>query len=167
MVNDHPDVLDAAIGLGAIDWCSPLTSDDCAEYRDDAFLQRLGVPSLTKPLSDFWPRLGPQWDALGRAKGGPYVLLEAKGNLSELLSSPSGAGAESATRIQSALDDTARALGASPGTDWSRRFYQYANRLAHGLRRRALARGFQKDGRPARSGGSLAVHAGHAAVAVI
>ncbi len=102
MVNEHPDVLAAAIGSGPIDWCSPLTSDACAEYRDDAFLQRLGAPTLETPLSDFWPKLGPQW-----------------------------AGTDSAPMIQAALEETALALGASPGTDWSRRFYQYANRLAH------------------------------------
>src|SRR5437763_51548 len=89
MANEHPNVLAAAIGSGPIDWCSPLTSDACAEYRDDAFLQRLGAPTLETPLSDFWPKLGPQWDGLGRAQGGPFVLLEAKANLPELLSSPS------------------------------------------------------------------------------
>jgi hypothetical protein len=131
MVNDYPDILSDAIGLGPIDWCSPLRSDNCAEYRDDAFLARLGVTELQHPLSRFWPKLGPQWDALGRAQSGPYILVEAKGNLPELLTSPSGAGTDSAKVIEAALDETARALGASPGTDWSKRFYQYANRLAH------------------------------------
>jgi hypothetical protein len=33
--------------------------------------------------------------------------------------------------IQGALNETKTALGAVPGLDWSLRFYQYANRLAH------------------------------------
>lgn len=131
MVNEHPSVLAEAIGLGAIEWHSPLRSDECAEYRDDAFLRQLKVSSLQRPLADFWPQLGPQWDALGRAKSGSHVLLEAKANLPELFSSPCAAGEESTQRICSALRETAQALGARPGTNWSRRFYQYANRLAH------------------------------------
>lgn len=131
MVNKHADVLADAIGLGPISWYSPLENDDCAEYRDSAFLERLGCPPLKLPLTEFWPSMGPQWDALGRTLTGDLVLVEAKANLPELLSSPSGASPESAARIRGSLEEVSMAIGASPGTDWSRRFYQYANRLAH------------------------------------
>ena len=131
MVNKHPDVLAEAIGLGSISWRSPLENDDYAEYRDGAFLERLGCSQLKLPLAEFWPNMGPQWDALGRTQAGELVLVEAKANLPELLSSPSGAGPDSATRIRVSLEETANAIGATPGTDWSSRFYQYANRLAH------------------------------------
>jgi hypothetical protein len=130
-VNAHPDVLNQAIGVGEITWCSPLVADDYAEYRDSAFLERVSCPPLRVPLSEFWPAMGPQWDALGRASSGDLVLVEAKANLPELMSSPSEAGATSAARINAALQETAKALGSIPGTDWSKRFYQYANRLAH------------------------------------
>jgi hypothetical protein len=80
---------------------------------------------------DFWPLDGPQWDALGRAASGEAVLVEAKAHVAELLSSPTQATATSAEMIQRALSEAASALAASPGIDWSRRFYQYSNRLAH------------------------------------
>lgn len=132
LVNEHPQVFDRAIGLGAISWRSPLKDDEYAEYRDDAFLQRLGVTLPRRPLADFWPAQGPQWDALGRAESGHAVLVEAKAHLDEICSPASQAGTSSLTKIRAALSETAAALGAAPGTDWTRTFYQYTNRLAHG-----------------------------------
>jgi len=48
-----------------------------------------------------------------------------------MLSTPSQATAESLKKIRASLAETASVLGASPGTDWAVRFYQYTNRLAH------------------------------------
>jgi hypothetical protein len=85
-VNHAPHVLDEQIGLGPIDWRSPLREDDYAEYRDAAFLERIGVILGQRPLDGFWPRGGPQWDALGRAASGEPVIVEAKAHLNELYS---------------------------------------------------------------------------------
>jgi hypothetical protein len=114
-----------------VEWRSPLADDGYAEYRDQAFLDRLGITPPKRRLEDFWPVGGPQWDALGRAASGEAIVVEAKAHVGELLSSPTQATDASAERIRLALSEAASALGASPGTDWSRLFYQYANRLAH------------------------------------
>jgi len=131
LVNEHQLVLDSAIGLGPIRWLSPLKDDHHAEYRDQAFLDLLEVQLRSRPLNTFWPTKGPQWDALGRAESGEAVLVEAKAHISELFSPPSQASPKSLLLIQQSLRECAAALGASPGCDWSARFYQYANRLAH------------------------------------
>lgn len=131
LVNEHPDVLTRSIGLGSVDWCSPRADDEYAEYRDQAFLDRLGVKLVKRTLADFWPPRGPQWDALGRAASGEAVLVEAKAHVAELLSPPTQATDASAGLIRHSLSEAASALGATPGTDWSQRFYQYGNRLAH------------------------------------
>lgn len=131
MVNQCPDVLDAALGIGPVEWRSPRADDGYAEYRDQAFLDRIGATLPKRRLEDFWPSGGPQWDALGRAARGELVLIEAKAHVSELLSPPTQASEESALVIRRSLLEVAEALRASPGTDWSKRFYQYANRLAH------------------------------------
>ena len=132
MVNQYSGLLDEAIGMGEIDWRSPLAEDDFAEYRDESFLERLDIPKLTHPLSGFWPKRGPQWDALGIAASGERVLVEAKANLPEILSSPLQSTDPRSTRlIRKSLEETAHALRAKEGTDWSKKFYQYANRLAH------------------------------------
>ena len=77
-VNRCPDVIDDAIseamGLGqyeTIEWLSPLESEDFIEYRDQAFLERLGLSPQRRKLSDFWPRRGPAWNypSFGRARG--------------------------------------------------------------------------------------------------
>ncbi len=131
LVNQYPEVLNEAIGAGPVEWRAPLAADDYSEYRDQAFLERLGVVLSKRRLSDFWPSGGPQWDALGCAASGEKVLVEAKAHVPELLSSPTDASPASAEIIRRALSEAAAALGASPGADWSQRFYQYANRLTH------------------------------------
>jgi hypothetical protein len=49
----------------------------------------------------------------------------------ELLSPPTKASGKSAELIRRSLSEASDGLHASPGTDWSQRFYQYGNRLAH------------------------------------
>jgi hypothetical protein len=131
LVNQHPAILDAGLGIGPIDWRSPRADDGYAEYRDQAFLDRLRVTLPKRPLKDFWPSGGPQWDALGRAASGHIVLVEAKAHVLELLSPSTQASEGSAKIIRASLLEAAEGLQALPGTDWSKRFYQYANRLAH------------------------------------
>lgn len=124
----RPDLLQPA-SLPPIRWVSPLEEDAFAEYRDAAFLGRLGLERLACALADFWPRRGPQWDGLGVA-GDAVVLVEAKAHIRELAST-CGAGPESRERITMALDATRAALGGAESTEWTAGFYQYANRLAH------------------------------------
>ena len=137
-VNRCPDVIDGAIGKGlglehgeTIQWLSPLESDAFAEYRDHAFLERLGITPQHQNLEDFWPTRGPVWDGLARTSGGRYLLIEAKANIPEFVTSPSGATAASLHKIRKAFDETRAFLRVRSKTDWSECFYQYANRLAH------------------------------------
>jgi hypothetical protein len=131
LVNEHPLVLNTAIGATGITWLSPLPKDKYAEYRDEDVLQRLGVTASRRPLESFWPQGGPLWDALGRASSGEVVLVDANAHIAELLAPPSQVPEESLAMVRQSLAETASALGAVPGTDWSARFPQYTNRLAH------------------------------------
>lgn len=137
-VNERAGELDEAIRSASgggietpIEWRSPLEDDDFAEYRDDAFLDRVGVTLQERSLESFWPRRGPQWDALGVDAEGAAILVEAKANIPEAISSPTGAGPDSKERIDSALTEVADHLGVDATCEWSGTFYQYANRLAH------------------------------------
>ena len=137
-VNRCPSVIDSAIRSAGVRlddpivWASPLESDDFAEYMDAAFLRRLGVRLDQRRLADFWPRSGPRWDALGRS-GDSVLLVEAKANIRELNSSPCGAepDSDSFVKIRKALMEVRAFLNVNSDTDWTRCFYQYANRLAH------------------------------------
>lgn len=131
LVNDSPELFDQRIGLGVIDWRSPLRADDFAEYRDQDFLDHLSIELPTRPLASFWPRQGPRWDALGRAPSGEVILVEAKARVSELRSQMKASAETSRRRIKASLSETAHGLGVPSGRDWWTRFYQYANRLAH------------------------------------
>jgi hypothetical protein len=111
------------------DWISPTRADDWAEYRDGAFLDRLKLSGLREDLASYWPRRGPQWDALGRA-GDAVYLIEAKAHRAELVSNCQ-AGPESRAKIGRALESARAAFGATATADWLTGYYQYANRLAH------------------------------------
>jgi hypothetical protein len=137
LVNEYPDQLNKVIGAKInerdIEWLSPLTDDAYAEYRDQSFLDRLGVRLNTVPLSEFWPSLGPRWDGLARTRSGKLLLFEAKSTFRELRSPPSRAKADdSQRRIHRSLDEAKHGLGASPDGKWLPEgvYYQYANRLA-------------------------------------
>jgi hypothetical protein len=136
-VNLKPLTLDRPIaeltGISLpITWLSPLASDDYAEYRDDDFLRRIGAaPYLARKLESYWPRRGPQWDALGKSASGDVFLVEAKAHVKEIFSSGTQATEGSRAMIERALSETAEFLGAKPRAAWSDTFYQLANRLAH------------------------------------
>ena len=138
ILNDHPNILDSSISKflpdshnQPIEWLSPLADDDYAEYKDQTFLDLLEIKLTKKELKDFWPSQGPQWDALATFGDDGVILVEAKAHINEMLSPGSQASAESLEKINKALNRTKRFYKAKPGCDWSKRFYQYANRLAH------------------------------------
>jgi hypothetical protein len=138
VVNRAPHLLDRALSLhlnlsptDKIVWRSPLTDDSHAEYRDEAFLTRVGAQPKRTPLSAFWPARGPQWDALGRTSRGEPLLVEAKAHIPELLSPPCQAAGRSLSVIRASLGLVKRALGSRAAADWCTTYYQYTNRLAH------------------------------------
>lgn len=135
-VNHYPNVLDGLIlskvpGARSIYWRSPLKSDAFAEYRDAAFLKKIGAENLTRPLADFWPSRGPQWDALGCSDQSDAFLIEAKAHIRELCSAATQASASSREKIRGALNWTSQLLHAKPRAPWTDLFYQLANRIAH------------------------------------
>ena len=105
--------------------------DGFTEYQDHAFLERLSINPQYRCLEDFWPARGPVWDGLARTSGGRYLLIEAKANIPEFDTTPTGASKGSFHKIRKALDETRAFLNVHSKTDWSECFYQYANRLAH------------------------------------
>lgn len=137
LVNCCPELLDEQLrrklnsSSGRIDWLSPLRSDDFAEYYDQCFLDKLGVCLSKRPLKEFWPQSGPRWDGLGVADGGQRFLVEAKSHIRELRSVMSAKSDSSASRILYSLAEAKKYLGVSARVDWTRPFYQHANRLAH------------------------------------
>jgi len=147
LAGHHPGLFESALraqgvlAVGAtLTWLSPLANDDWAEYRDAAFLDKVGCASLADALAAFWPSRGPQWDGLAHDSSGQIYLIEAKAHRQELASSCQ-AGAASLKKISAALAQTRAALGALPAADWLHGHYQYANRLAmlhffrsHGVR---------------------------------
>lgn len=143
LVNRFPDVFThkikekIVIKSNRIDWVSPLKDDDYSEYRDNGFIERLVIQNLKLPVSAFWPKRGPQWDALGKGDE-EYFLVEAKANIDEIVSPETKATGKSLEMIQKSLGDLKKYLNVNNKIDWSGTFYQYTNRLAHLYFLRAL-----------------------------
>lgn len=138
LINDKPEILNSQIWSTLnfsekehIQWFSPLKNDDYAEYRDQAFLKLLDVKLKKLPLGEFWPKGGPQWDALGRSASGKLFLVEAKSHIQELISTLQAKDKDSVKRILKSLGEVKDSLKSKTDLDWSKCFYQYTNRLAH------------------------------------
>jgi hypothetical protein len=113
-----------------LNWLSPLRCDKWAEYRDSQFLRIIKQEHLGKQLKTFWPRRGPQWDALAYDDSGRVFLFEAKAHGSEMQSSCK-AGEISLKLIIKSIKEAKKAMSVDPSSDWLNGYYQYANRLAH------------------------------------
>jgi hypothetical protein len=137
-VNHRPELLHAALKRsGAVGrreslrWASPLAVDQFREYRDSVALDRLGLTNRLKaPLNAFWPARGAVWDALGVAGQDRPILLEAKAHIPEAASPETKATPKSRELIEASLSQARRYYAPRSKTDWSRVFFQYANRLA-------------------------------------
>jgi hypothetical protein len=118
-------------GNETIIWYSPLESEKFKEYKDEEFLMKLGVNPREVKLSDFWPKSGPRWDALAKSSSGKLFLVEAKSHITELISDFKGSSQSSIDKITKSLDATKKRFGVKASYDWTKTFYQYANRLAN------------------------------------
>jgi len=114
-----------------IDWLSPLEKENYEEYYNEAFLEKLGLSVLIPDLRKFWPKGGPHWDGMGKSSSQKVFMVEAKSHISELISSLRAIDQYSRHQIQESLNRTKRELGSKTDSDWSKTYYQYANRLAH------------------------------------
>jgi hypothetical protein len=134
-VNADPPALDADIlkyipAASRIEWKSPIENDGYAEYRDAAFLERLGLSKLADDLRGWWPERGPQWDALALTDKGDVLLVEAKAHVSEMFSS-CAASPSSRSKIEAAFKQAMDTCKAQPRSSWCDCFYQLANRITH------------------------------------
>jgi len=139
LVNENPTLLNHHIGCSIkcldpdqIKWLSPRKDDAYAEYCDAEFINLLAIKPLRIPLERFWPQGGPCWDALGKAGADKIILVEAKSHIAELASNPCQARSlASIELINASLSKTKVFFDAHEYVDWTKCFYQYANRLAH------------------------------------
>jgi hypothetical protein len=86
---------------------------------------------------------GPSWDALGRLEGdsgGGIVLVEAKSHVLELKSQCQAGNLESLGKIAKAFAETKEWLNVEQSCDWTKPYYQSANRytLLYFFRKRAI-----------------------------
>jgi hypothetical protein len=132
--------LDKQIGLGEIEWLSPLKSEDYAEYslNQEEIKTKL---SLDNADFSFWPHRQPQWDAIGKA-GDKIILVEAKAHTSETKSTLSATSKSSIYFITESMKKAFNAYGGKGDfPSWAERYYQFANRLTflHFLKKQGIS----------------------------
>lgn len=138
------EVLPAKLQSNAmLRWVSPLATENLVECRDEEFLHVLGLDEHINALREYWPDGGPSWDALGRLEsdsGNGIVLVEAKSHISELKSECQAESLESLGKIVKALAETKEWLNVDQSCDWTKPYYQSANRYAllYFFRKRAI-----------------------------
>lgn len=138
LINQSPQLLNSLlknkikeISKSEINWISPLKENKYIEYQDEEFINKIGV-KLKYKLYDFWPNKGPHWDGLGKTDDNVIFLIEAKANIKEIVTPESQAkSSKSIDLISRSLYETKTYLGIENSVDWSGKFYQYTNRIAH------------------------------------
>jgi len=135
LVNEKSDLINMELKKHfkydiTVNWVSPLKNDYYSEYRDNDFLKVLGINKLSIPLKNFWPKNGPQWDALGKSND-KYFIVEAKANIPELKSPGTKASEKSIKLIEKSLNDVKKYLNIDSSFNWMEIYYQYTNRIAH------------------------------------
>jgi len=125
--------LDDVIG-DVLDWKSPLSSEEYAEYELKNCAELFGLnESEMKVKFSFWPSTGssPKWDGIATGNNGRTLyLFEAKAHLAEVRSGRSSAKGEGLSKII----DTMRQVHDKyyPDGDfnnWTDKYYQIGNRL--------------------------------------
>lgn len=112
-------------------WVSPLQNDNYSEYRDHSFIDIVGLIPKEIQLERFWPKGGPQWDALAITSTKKVILVEAKANVREIRTTGTKAKELSKKLIGKSLTELKDFLEINNDVDWSSTYYQYTNRIAH------------------------------------
>ncbi|MFA5297647.1 MAG: hypothetical protein WC389_05500 [Lutibacter sp.] len=102
------------------------------EFKGITFLKdRADYPMLQRKWESFWPQKGnsQNWDAVFVHKD-EYVLIEAKAHMNEVRTNSNATNKESIRLIQNAFILTKEQFEIKSTNDWSKKYYQLANRLA-------------------------------------
>lgn len=138
----HRQKLDAAVKQAMrvdspIEWLD-FPFDEARSWKDGEWkgLEFLADrPDVQRVWREFWPQGAGihNWDAVGwcsTASGRDLLLVEAKANVEEILSSCGAKEFGGLHQIREALDKTKRAIGSPESCNWLEGYYQLANRLA-------------------------------------
>ena len=127
----NKDILNAAdlsgIDLNVIEWLSPLADNNYKEYQlSQTFLcENFGLENFD---FSFWPKRGPQWDAIGIADDKTIILVEAKAHLGEWSSYLSSKNHDNTRLIKKAITEVFSDYGGDE-TKRTHGYYQLSNRI--------------------------------------
>ena len=104
------------------------------EYMGIEFLADIASYEVLKQKwNDYWPHKSQYWDGIIlniNKTSWQYILVEAKAHLGELESDSQAENEQSIAKINRAFEITKMRFGISNSKDWSKCYYQAANRLA-------------------------------------
>lgn len=121
-----------------IDWMDypPPSKGNDREWDGLSMLDAKLYGNVLEEWRDFWPTTGSQqkWDAVGwirnQSNEPELLLVEAKANIEEIVSSCTAAPHGGRSIIEKAFSEVKISIGVPMSSDWLNTYYQYANRLA-------------------------------------
>ena len=104
------------------------------EYVGIEFLKDLvNYKTLKDSWKEYWPGDYQNWDGIIlniNQTSWEYIIVEAKAHLDELISNINSDNEQNIAKISKALNSTKKRFGINTPNDWSKCYYQAANRLA-------------------------------------
>jgi hypothetical protein len=104
------------------------------EYMGIEFLKDMAnYEIIEQKWKEYWPHKSQYWDGIilnVHQTSWQYILVEAKAHLEELESDSQAAKEQSIAKINKAFNATKKRFDISTPNDWSKCYYQAANRLA-------------------------------------
>lgn len=136
----HRDLLNSrvaeVVGASSVDWLDvPFRPDKKWPDGEWKGLDFLADGDVLSAWRSWWPTSGNSlnWDAVARVRIAgvvEWLLVEAKANVQELVSSCGAAEHGGRPLIVGSLAAVKQSLGVDPGRDWLSGYYQFCNRIA-------------------------------------
>ena len=116
----------------SLEWISPLENESYNEYKLTEDKLKEKIPDLQDVDFSFWPKNGPEWDAIALAEDGRVLyLFEAKSSEKEMKSSMSATSDISIEKICGSMRRVCEEFYKNEykSSLWEKEYYQMGNRL--------------------------------------
>ena len=124
--------LENKLGVNSLEWISPLENESYDEYKLTEEKLKKKIPSLKDVDFSFWPKNGPEWDAIALSEDGSELyLFEAKSYEKEMLSNMRATSDESIEKIRKSMRKVCEDVYKNKydSSLWEKEYYQIGNRL--------------------------------------
>lgn len=120
------------LGRESLKWISPLANDSYDEYQLTENKLKQEIPELENMDFSFWPKRGPEWDAIALSEDrSELYLFEAKSYKNEMRKGMGATDKDSIYKIKESMKKTCEEFYENVYDEkiWEGKYYQLGNRL--------------------------------------